>query len=79
MSILGIISRHIREVAIELRNKTLNSLKDVGSIQNLGVLQYNSLTGEWTAVAPEEIDAVIDGGLASSTNYQLADIDGGGA
>lgn len=73
MSILGQIAKHIRSI-------TLGSLIDVtSSPQNLGVLQYNSLTRAWVAAAPEEINAVIDGGEASSVNYQLDDIDGGGA
>lgn len=73
MSILGQIAKHIKSI-------TLGSLIDVtSSPQNLGVLQYNGLTKAWVAVAPEEINAVIDGGEASSVNYELSEIDGGGA
>lgn len=84
MSILKEIAKQIRAVDDKLSlfqsSRTLLGLIDVTpQPQNLGVLQYNSLSGMWTAEAPETINAVIDGGVASTIHLEILDIDGGGA
>ena len=63
-----------------IANLRLIDLRDITSNPiNLGVLQYNSLTGQWTAEPPELIGAVIDGGIANTIHLEVLDIDGGGA
>lgn len=51
----------------------------VSNPQNLGVLQYNSFSGLWTAQAPEVIEAALDGGRAGTIHLDILEIDGGGA
>ena len=80
MSILREIAKQIKSLRVQFSELTLLGMPDVNPTpQNLGVLQYNSLTGIWTAEAPELIDAVIDGGVANSVHLEELDIDGGGA
>lgn len=79
-NILTEVGRRLAEVKKQVANRTLLSLLDVDPQPvNLGVLQYNSLTGIWNAEPPELIGAVIDGGVADTIHLEVLDIDGGGA
>jgi hypothetical protein len=79
-NILTQVGRKLAEVKKQIADKTLLSLLDVNpNPVNLGVLQYNSLTSQWTAEPPELIGAVIDGGVADTVHLEALDIDGGGA
>ena len=81
MSILGQIAKYIREVKVDLKNKTINGLADVkdGRPGNLSVLQYNGLENQWIFAPPEEIGAVVDGGVAGTVHLTELTLDGGGA
>jgi hypothetical protein len=79
-SILSEVGKQFSLLKRRISNLGLSDLSDVlPDPQNLGVLQYNSLTKRWSASPPELIGAVIDGGLASTSHVGVFDIDGGGA
>jgi hypothetical protein len=80
-SILQLVGRKIADLKKSVSEKTLQSLFDVNSQtpQNLGVLQYNSLSGLWSAQPPEIIEAALDGGHADTIHLDILEIDGGGA
>ena len=79
-SILSQIGSRLSLLKKRIAEKTLVSLVDVDpNVQNLGVLQYNSLTGIFTSQPPELIGAVLDGGNASTIHLEALTIDGGGA
>jgi hypothetical protein len=81
MSILGFIGKHLRDLKVELANKTLISLTDVKTERpgNLSVLQYNGNENQWIFAPPEEIGAVVDGGVAGTVHLTVLTLDGGGA
>lgn len=79
-SILSEVGKQFSLLKKRISDLRLVDLGDVSSSpQNLGVLQYNSLSGLWTAQAPEVIEAALDGGQAGTIHLDILEIDGGGA
>ena len=78
MSILGTISKYIKELALELRNKTFASLVDVDTdhAEPNDILVYAN--GKWTADS-SSVFGLIDGGFSDSSYTEALNIDGGSA
>lgn len=78
MNILGQIARFIREVKVDLANKTFESLvdTDTSNANPNDILIYAN--GKWTSNS-SSIFGLIDGGFSDSQYQEVLNIDGGSA
>lgn len=78
MSILGLIGKHLRDLKVDLANKTFESLvdSDTSNANPNDILIYAN--GKWTS-NPSSVFGLIDGGFSGSQYQEVLNIDGGSA